>query len=230
MVGAARGPLAPLRHGEAPGQRGNGGGLQCLFVVHIGQQRSKALRQHRLACTGRPHQQQAVPARRCDFECALGAGLAFDVGHVQVRCAHARRRGMHPHPAVAGCAAIGTRWRATLCLQVPTLGVALWRKGPHHIEQVAGAVDPRMRHQSGLFGAARWQHQGRRGRAGAQCGQRHSQARRAQGATRPTKTARPQTRAPPAWRRPPGRWPPECPAQWASPAAPSLRAGRQVPG
>lgn len=60
VMRTGRGALAPALGREAAGQAGDGGGLQRLVIAHGRQQVGKALGQHGLARTRRPHQQQVV--------------------------------------------------------------------------------------------------------------------------------------------------------------------------
>jgi hypothetical protein len=128
--------------------------------VSGGSKAGEALRQHRLAGAGRPHQQQAVAAGCGDLQRPLGGGLALYVA--QVRHGRIRRRALRRQHRQGG-----------------VIGLRLQRG--HHVQQVPGAAQFQALHQRRLAGALQRQHQ--RAAAGAAPGRRrHGQraAHRAQ--------------------------------------------------
>ena len=142
VVRAAGRALGPVLDREAPCQAGHGRALQCLVHAHRRQDARKALRQHGLASTGRPHQEQAVAAGSGNFQRPPGSGLALHVGQVGVVGRGRTRRGLHPGPTLARV----DRLRA---------------EGAHHVEQVPGAPNVGVRHQGSLLRTAGRQNQAR---------------------------------------------------------------------
>ena len=145
MVRAAGRSLSPAVQGKPARQAGHGCALQSLVGAHAWQQAGKALGQHRLARAWRSNHQKTVPTGCRNFKHPLGAGLPFDVSQIWVGGLQCWLSGRHPAPA--RCRLRGG------CIK------GLGQKLPHHIEQMAGAVDLGLRHQGRLLGAARRQHQ-----------------------------------------------------------------------
>ena len=105
-----------MRNGAAIGQRAVGDlagdrGDHRHFEQLGGRERRQDGRQprgqHRLARAGRPDHQEIVPARGGDFERALGALLALDVGEVERDAGDFADRGLRPDQHLRALEMIG---------------------------------------------------------------------------------------------------------------------------
>ena len=85
MVRRAERPLAQQARaaGQQSGDAVNLGGFDGLGKGQRRQDARQPLRQHRLAGARRPDHEHVVPARRRDFERALGGGLAAHVAEIR---------------------------------------------------------------------------------------------------------------------------------------------------
>lgn len=70
---------------EQSGDAVDFGDFERLIVAHRRKDRGQTPRQHRLAATGRPDQQQIVAAGRRDFERTFGLPLSAHVRKIAVR-------------------------------------------------------------------------------------------------------------------------------------------------
>ena len=85
MRRAERPPVGQRAAFDLAGDRGDHGDFEQFGRRQRRQDRRQSRRQHRFAGAGRPDHEQIVAAGRRDFERALGAFLALDVGEVERR-------------------------------------------------------------------------------------------------------------------------------------------------
>ena len=91
VVRVAKWALAPAIHDREPAHRAHRCHLQRLVTAQRGQNAGQAARQHGLAGTRRPRQQQVVPAGCGHFQRPARLVLTFDVSHVGLNHLGARR-------------------------------------------------------------------------------------------------------------------------------------------
>ena len=136
MRRAERPPVGQRAALDLAGDRGDHRDFEQLGRRERRQDRRQPRRQHRLAGAGRPDHQQIVAAGGGDFERALGALLALDVGEVE-------RRRLRPR-AILGCGRDSTcvpwkwlaSWMSEAAATISISGLAQAASGPHAAGQI----------------------------------------------------------------------------------------------